>query len=180
MRFVFTALLLLVAAPAFAQDMPLSMFLLDGEGWTKPTTLRLATVQRPREIEGRRPRAEALSPDGGTLFAEHPGGKAVWAYRVGRDGELSGGEPYCPLRRRIGQEQVAVTGLTTDTAGRVYAATPDGVQVFDPTGRMCGVLALPAKGDTGSIRWAGAKKDRLALQVGNAWYVRKMNATGTR
>jgi hypothetical protein len=180
MRFVFTALLLLVAAPAFAQDMPLSMFLLDGETWAKVADSPGPLAPPPRDVAGHRTGVVTLSPDGGTLFAEHPGGKAVWAYRVGQDGELSGGEPYCPLRRRISQEQVAVTGLTTDTAGRVYAATPDGVQVFDPTGRMCGVLILPAKGAVGRIGWAGPEKHLLVLRVGDAWYARKLNATGTR
>jgi enterochelin esterase family protein len=156
------------------------MFLLDGEGWAKVDDSPRPLAQPPRDIAGHRTSVVTLSPDGGTLFAEHPGGKAVWAYRVGADGELSSGEPYCPLRRRIGQEQVAVTGLTTDTAGRIYAATPDGVQVFDPTGRMCGVLTLPAKGAIGRIGWSGTKKHLLALQVGEAWYMRKLNATGTR
>jgi hypothetical protein len=182
MRFVFTALLLFVAAPAFAQDMPLSMFLLDGEGWKKSTNQPppLPQPRRPLDITGHQPRAIELSPDGGTVFAEHPGGRAVWAYRVGENGELTGGEPYCPLRRREGQKELAVTGLTVDTAGRVYAATPDGVQVFDPTGRLCGVLTLPATGDTGHVRWTGVKKNLLTLRVGGVWYVRKLSATGAR
>ena len=33
--------------------------------------------------------------------------------------------------------------MTSDTLGRYYVTTALGVQVFDPTGRLCGVLDKP-------------------------------------
>ena len=92
------------------------------------------------------PSAAAVSPDGGTLFVGYPDDKAVWAFRVGADGKATAGAPYCPLRARKGREEAAVTGLAVDAKGYVYAATADGVQFFDPTGRFSGLMAPPAAG----------------------------------
>lgn len=198
------AALCLVAAPAAAQDMPLSQILLDGEGWKKaegdpakpkdgPLTRfgidngkRRATVQvggrdlilvesaEPGAFTDAAPHAVILSNDGGTAFVGYPGRRAVWAFRVEADGRLTGGEPYCPLRLPRGVNWIEVTDLATDRDGRVYAATHLGVQVFDPTGRLCGVLLLPATGRPEHLAFDG---DRLTVWVGDVKYIRKLNTT---
>jgi hypothetical protein len=125
-------------------------------------------------------RAGVVSPDGDTVFVGWTEDTAVWAYQVGPDGRLVNGEPYCPLRLRQGQDKLLVPGLTADAAGRIYAATANGVQVFDPTGRLSGVLLVPANGTPEWIGWDGEKRDRLAIGIGDAKYTRRLNTTGMK
>src|SRR5207248_9119733 len=69
-RFATAALLLLTATPAFAQDMPLSQVLIDGEGW------RLVA----EGFTGLR----GLAVDGqGNVFVSDPGGKELVQLRSG-------------------------------------------------------------------------------------------------
>ncbi|MSR31382.1 MAG: hypothetical protein EXR99_07750 [Gemmataceae bacterium] len=88
--------------------------------------------------------ALALTPDKGTLLAGSARGNAIWAYRVNNDGTLSGKDVYVGLRKPRSGMPGAVHSLLVDRTGRIFAATSLGIQVFDPTGRLCGVLTHPA------------------------------------
>ena len=68
--------------------------------------------------------------------------------------------------------------MCSDTIGRYYVATDMGVQVFDPTGRMCGVLPNPSANKMTSVGFGGANRDLLYATCGDTLYVRKVNATG--
>lgn len=122
------------------------------------------------------PAGLAFSPDGGTLFVADAGGTAVWAFRMA-NGEPLTGAPYCPLRLGRGKKSSEAAGLTVDTDGRIYAATPLGIQVFDPTGRMCGVLHAPEAGKMGMLKF---EDDRLCVWVGEGKYARKLNASAVK
>ena len=83
------------------------------------------------------------------------------------------------MRLKSGATSLAVTALIADSAGRIYAATADGIQVFDPTGRLSGVLMLPSKGTPTHLAWEGGeKRDRLAVWVDGKKFARVMKATG--
>ena len=68
------------------------------------------------------------------------------------------------------------SGLTTDKDGRIYAATSVGIQVFDPTGRLCGVITAPGPGAE-HLRFEG---DQLTAWVGETKYARKLKTTGVK
>jgi enterochelin esterase family protein len=69
--------------------------------------------------------------------------------------------------------------MTLDKANRIYAATALGVQVFDPTGRLCGVLLQPDfPRFASSIAFAGTDKSTLYALVGQSLYTRKILFTG--
>jgi sugar lactone lactonase YvrE len=203
-RFFALATALLATTPGLAQDMPLSQILIDGEAWKKvegnpqrpkegpgvrigiangkrAMTLRaggreltLVESSRPVDISGAAPHAVLLTADGATAYVGYPGRTAVWAFRVDKGGKLSDGEPYCPLR--LGRARsIEVTDLATDRDGRIYAATHLGVQVFDPTGRLCGVLTPAAPGRPEHLAFEG---DRLTLWIGGAKYERKLRTQG--
>ncbi len=102
------------------------------------------------------PNGIALSPDGSTLAVSDSRGGNTWAFRVEADGSLSGKAPYMTMRRPIdgkgefkfGEPPPLVVesrgdGMCTDTIGRFYVTSALGVQVFDPTGRECGLLPKP-------------------------------------
>src|SRR5436190_2411365 len=87
------------------------------------------------------PNGIALSPDGGTLAVSEYRGSNVWTYRVNADGTLDAGAPYMTLRTPIGKAESAGDGMTVDSMGRYYVTSALGIQMFDWTGRMGGVIA---------------------------------------
>jgi sugar lactone lactonase YvrE len=183
-RWLFAVLVPVALAPAAtAQDMPLSQILLDGEGWKKaggsaekPPPPLPEELAGTRDGDGRRATALHATADGGTLYAGYADGRAVWAFRVGADRKPAAGAPYCPLRLKRGESGTKVTSIAIDADGRVYAATPLGIQVFDPTGRLCGVMTAPA----GEVAHLGFEGDRLVAWVGETMYTRKLNTAGAR
>ena len=103
-----------------------------------------------------KPNGVALSNDGGTLAVSEYGGEYVWTFRVNTDGSLDAKMPTMNLRRPIDakgefkfnvpppyQQSAQGDGMAVDKAGRYYVTSALGVQIFDPTGRLCGVLAKP-------------------------------------
>ena len=70
-------------------------------------------------------------------------------------------------------------GMTTDVQGRTYVTTSLGIQVFDPTGRLCGVLAK-ARADRSEVSCvlSGPGRAYLYVGAGTAIYRRKVQAAG--
>ena len=102
------------------------------------------------------PNGIALSPDGCTLAVSNSRGGHTLAFRVEPVGTLSGKAPYMTMRRPIDAKgefkfneppplvaESRGDGMCTDTIGRFYVTSALGVQVFDPTGRECGLLPKP-------------------------------------
>lgn len=165
------SLLLLGAAPVVAQDMPLSQILIDGEGWKK--------VADPGDEPFRFTFNGFYTAHGpGTAFVVSAGAAYIDAVQVRADGaQVSQYAPYAPLRTKRGEKTIDVGGLATDRDGRIYAATDIGVQVFDPTGRLCGVLTPAAPGKPDHMRLQG---DTLTLWIGGAKYARKLRTEGVK
>jgi enterochelin esterase family protein len=136
---------------------------------------REITIVEGRDLTDAGPHALVLSSGGETALLGYPSKAAVWAFRVDDRGRLSDGAPYCPLRLRRGAPYSEVTGLATDRDGRIYAATEIGVQVFDPTGRLCGVLTPAAKGRPEHMAFEG---DHLTMWIDETKYARKLNTMG--
>jgi enterochelin esterase family protein len=66
-------------------------------------------------------------------------------------------------------------GMAADWRGRYYVTSALGVQVFDPTGRLCGVLEKPqASKPLTSCTLAGAKGDTLFVTNGDKIFSRKL------
>ncbi|MEO7318990.1 MAG: SMP-30/gluconolactonase/LRE family protein [Chthoniobacteraceae bacterium] len=138
------------------------------------------------------PNGITLSPDQGTLAAsEYKGGK-VWAFRIEADGGLSGRAPYMTMRRPIDykgefkfndgpplKKESGGDGMTSDETGRYFVATALGVQVFDPTGRLCGVVPGP-QGSAGitSCALAGPGRAWLYITARDKIFRRKVQAVG--
>ncbi|MDO8541481.1 MAG: SMP-30/gluconolactonase/LRE family protein [Opitutaceae bacterium] len=138
------------------------------------------------------PNGITLSPDQGTLAVSEHQGQFVWTFRINPDGTLDAKAPYMTMRRPIDPKgefkphepppylpRASGDGMTSDTLGRTYVTTALGVQVFDPTGRLCGVIdkPQPEKGLT-SIVLAGPQRDLLYVTNGDKIFRRKVQATG--
>jgi sugar lactone lactonase YvrE len=126
------------------------------------------------------PAGLVLWPDEGTLVVGEATGRHLWVYRIARDGGLAAGERYYSVRDRLDRSPSACTALTIDGARRAYAATGVGVQVFDPTGRLSGVLLEPeptAPAPT-ALTFGGPKHETLYAAFGGKVYARKTQAKG--
>ncbi len=147
---------------------------------------------RPADTGLAGPNGISLSPDQATLAVSESQGHHVWAYRINPDGSIDAKTPYMTLRRPIDPKAESKSqelppylarsggdGMTSDTLGRYYVTSLVGVQVFDPTGRLCGVLDKPQrdKGVTSCVL-AGEKRDTLFVTSGDKIFRRKVQATG--
>ena len=141
-------------------------FGIDAERYTVRFYNQLPLLEQPQSwAELKRPQSRELlafvrTPDKGTVYVGFSSETAVWAFTPDKDNKLVNGAPYASLRVRKGYDnskqareklntdppRLAVTALSLDSAGRLYAATEQDLQVFDPTGRLSGVLTLPGKG----------------------------------
>jgi hypothetical protein len=179
MRWLIVALTCTIAlSHAKAQDMPLSQVLIEGEGWKE---VPRSTAVFPPRLAVHAPGIEhatwqVYSPLAGTWFVASSTGKYVWAFRGEKDGSLTAGQPYCSLHVPRGQSDMPVNALTLDSEGRIYAATPIGVQIFDPTGRLCGVLTKPSREPLTDVNLAGPEGDLLYVADKNGVYVRKVKS----
>lgn len=102
------------------------------------------------------PNGIALSNDAGTLTVSDYRGTHAWTFRVNTDGSLDAKMPTMEMRMPIDSQgefrfhepppTLAASGgdgLAVDRIGRWYITSALGVQIFDPTGRLCGVLPKP-------------------------------------
>jgi enterochelin esterase family protein len=121
------------------------------------------------------PAGLAFWKDGGTLVVGDSAGNHLYAFRVRDDGTLDAKEKYYTLRVRPKQPS-GVKALVIDASARLYAATDLGVQVFDPTGRLCGVLSSPLREPVTALAFAGEKRDQLFVICGGKLYQRKTKA----
>ncbi len=136
-----------------------------------------------------RPNGIALSNDGGTLAVSDSGGESTWTFRVHPDGSLDAKMPTMPMRLAIdakgefkfNEPPPYLTasrgdGMAVDKAGRYYVTSSVGVQIFDPTGRPCGVLPTPDPTQPlTSCTLAGANHDTLYVTNGSTVYRRKLS-----
>ncbi|MGB8168384.1 MAG: SMP-30/gluconolactonase/LRE family protein [Chthoniobacteraceae bacterium] len=138
------------------------------------------------------PNGITLSPDQGTLAVSDYKGANVWTFRIKEDGSLDAKAPYMTMRLPIDPKAEykfggpppllfasGGDGMCSDQAGRYYVATTLGVQVFDPTGRICGVLPKPVLDKPlTSCGLAGAGRAYLYVTNGDRIFRRKVQATG--
>ncbi len=129
------------------------------------------------------PNGISLSPDGGTLGVSEYRGSNVWTYRVKADGTLDAGAPYMTLRvpaprTPTNRVESAGDGMTVDAMGRWYVTSALGVQMFDWTGRMGGVIARPQNKGTVSVAFGGPKLEYLYACSSDKLYRRKMQTPG--
>ena len=138
------------------------------------------------------PNGITLSPDQGTLAVSEYRGGNVWAFRIEADGSLAGRTPYMTMRLPIDykgefkfndappfKKESGGDGMTSDETGRYFVATALGVQVFDPTGRLCGAVpGPPGSGALTSCALAGPGRAWLYITAGSKIFRRKVQAAG--
>lgn len=126
-----------------------------------------------------KPNGITLSPDERTLAVSEHGGRHVWAWHVQEDGGLTGGAPFMTMWLATGKETAAGDGAATESRGRYYVTTELGVQIFDPAGRLAGIIAKPTpEAKVVSVEFAGKDHDILYIAAGDKIFGRKLKVTG--
>ncbi len=127
-----------------------------------------------------RPNGLILWPDQGTLVVADTLGPYLWTFRVEPDGSLSHKQPYYTLRMVPGQMGSGADGMTVDAFGRLYVATHAGLQVFDPTGRMSGVILKPQNKFLSNVAFGGPNLGTLYVTCSDKVYRRPTKVRGVR
>ena len=128
-------------------------------------------VQKPNGI--------TLSPDERTLVVSEHGGKHVWAWPIEDDGTLSAGAPYMTFWLPVGKETASGDGATTESKGRFFVTSELGVQIFDPAGRLAGIIAKPTpQSKVVSVEFAGKDHSTLFVAAGEKIFARQLKVTG--
>lgn len=125
-----------------------------------------------------RPNGIILWPDQGTLVVADTRGKHLWTFRIEADGSLSCKQPYYTMVLPLGQTESGADGMTIDSAGRLYVATAVGLQMFDPTGRLGGVIHKPQAAKLSNVTFGGPKLDTLFATSTDKVFRRQTKTTG--
>ena len=127
-----------------------------------------------------RPLGIVLWPDESTLVVADTMTPYLWTFRVETDGSLSFKQPYYMLRMIPGRAGSGADGMTIDSAGRLYVCTYAGLQVFDPTGRLCGVILKPQPAFLSNVVFGGPDLNTLYVTSSDKVYRRKTQAAGVQ
>jgi len=124
------------------------------------------------------PNGITLSPDQGTLAVSEYRGTNVWTFRVSADGSLDAGARTMTLRTPLNKADSGGDGSTTDAAGRYFVTSHIGIQMFDSTGRIGGIIAKPTAKGCVSITFAGPGHEYLYACASDKIFRRKTQAKG--
>ncbi|HLQ45922.1 MAG TPA: SMP-30/gluconolactonase/LRE family protein, partial [Planctomycetaceae bacterium] len=141
----------------------------------------LVTLSGEKKIvaSGFRPNGVILWADEGTLVVTDSDKPHLWAFRVEKDGNLSCQERYYhPVVIPEGRDKPGSDGMTIDKDGRLYVATAAGLQMFDPTGRLSGVIHKPQNKSLSNVCFGGAGLAFLYVTNGDKVYRRKTKTAG--
>ena len=167
------------------------------DGWIYITETKEERVTRinaktgevtPIQTGFSKPNGIALSNDQGTLAVSEYGGQYAWMLRTLPDGGLDAKLPIMSLRLPIDPKgefkfnapppykaSAQGDGMAVDKSGRYYITSALGIQIFDPTGRLCGVLAKPNQDQPlTSCVLAGPGHTYLYITNGNTIFRRKL------
>jgi gluconolactonase len=116
-----------------------------------------------------RPNGLAFSPDGTRLYIADTRENHIRRFEV-NGGGLSGGEVFATCGTGV------FDGLRLDTAGRIWAAAGDGVQVYHPDGALLGKLLVPEV--VSNLCFGGAKRNRLFVTASTSVYSIMLTVNG--
>ncbi len=103
----------------------------------------------------------------------------LWTFRIEADGSLTSQDKYYqPLRLDTSFDISGADGMTVDADGRVYVSTRAGLQMFDPTGRMGGVILKPQEKYMSNATFGGPDLSYLYVTSSDKVYRRKTKTHG--
>lgn len=127
-----------------------------------------------------KPNGITLSPDQRQLAVSEYGGTNAWTFLIHDDGTLRGGEKNLELRAPAGKPDSGGDGMTSDAQGRWWITSHLGIQMFDPNGRMGGIVSRPQEKGTVSCAFAGPGHAWLYACSSDRIYRRRTLTSGAK
>lgn len=124
------------------------------------------------------PSSVALSPDQAMLIVADAQSRFAWSFQIAPDGSLINGEPFYRLEMPEAGWMSGVRGVTEDSIGQIYFATPLGIQVCEANGRVAQILNPPEHGGISSVAFAGKDLDWLYVTEGGKLFRRPVKMKG--
>jgi enterochelin esterase family protein len=126
-----------------------------------------------------KPNGIGLTPCDGTLFVSDQLDKEVWFFRIEKNHRLTMKAPYASLRIRAKNLPSRGDGCDVDSLNRYYVTSDLGIQMFDPTGRLGGIILSPdPMKPVVSIAFSGKDFRYLYVANGGSIYRRLMKVSG--
>lgn len=124
------------------------------------------------------PNGVILSIDEKTLYVIPSLQKEMMAYPVRSPGKLGEGRVFCSLKQPDGATPPGRggDGLTIDTKGNLYITSGLGLQVFDPQGKMLGIIEFPET--PANATFGGKENKTLFVTARTSLYSVEMEAQG--
>ena len=122
------------------------------------------------------PNGVLLSPDEKTLYVIPSGQAEMMAYPVEGPGKIGKGKVFCKLKQQREGGKSGGDGLTADTKGNLYITSGLGLQVFNPSGDLLGIIALPEQ--PANVDFGGPDMKTLYVTARTSLYAVPMEATG--
>lgn len=116
------------------------------------------------------PNGLALAPNQQALYVADFPSSELWVYEIAADGALAKGRLFAAAEK-------GPDGVKTDEAGRVWAATTEGIRVFTPAGRLLGTAPIPER--PSNLNWADGFRN-LYVTARTSVYRMIAHAAGTR
>lgn len=122
------------------------------------------------------PNGVILSPDEKTLYVIPSGQKQMMAYPIESPGKIGEGKVFCELEQPKPGGNGGGDGLAVDVKGNLYITSGLGLQVFDPTGKKLGIIALPEQ--PANVTFGGKDFKTLYVTARTSLYTVPMSIAG--
>jgi sugar lactone lactonase YvrE len=124
------------------------------------------------------PNGVLFSPDQSLLYVSDYTGQLSWAFQIQPDGSLAHKQKYFYVHVPDAAPRSGSDGMAVDADGRVYIATPLGVQVFDQIGKCHAIIPVPQRGPLSNVEFGGPNFDELYITNGDKVFKRKTKVKG--
>jgi gluconolactonase len=118
------------------------------------------------------PNGLAFSPDGKRLYIDDTEKKEIRVYDAAANGELKNGRLF---GKEEGDDGVP-DGMRVDTQGNVYVTGPQGIWVWDPSGKRIGTILVPES--PANLNWGDADYQTLYITGKTSVYKLRAKAHG--
>jgi sugar lactone lactonase YvrE len=125
------------------------------------------------------PNGVLLSPDQTLLYVSDYSGQLSWVFQIQADGSLAHKQKYFYVHMADAAPRSGSDGMAVDTDGRVYIATPLGVQVFDQIGKCHAIIPAPQPtASLSNVEFGGPNMDEMYVTNGDKVFKRKTKVKG--
>ena len=120
-----------------------------------------------------------LSPDQSLLYVADYRSHWIFSYQIQADGTLQYKQRYYWLHESDAADSSLAQGMRVDRDGRLYVATPLGIQVCDQAGRVNAIIPTP-NGKVSNLAFGGENFDTLFATCVDKVYRRKLKVKGAQ